>query len=167
MIQVYTGKGKGKTTAALGLCLRAAGAGLNVYLCQFIKGRFYNELRALKKFKNIKVEQFGSGCFIKKAPTSSDIALAQKGLDKVKKIIAQNKYDLIILDEINVALDLRLLDLAEVIKVIKPAPKEKELVLTGRNAPGGIIKIADLVSEVKEVKHYYKRGVRARKGIEF
>ncbi|MCX5710975.1 MAG: cob(I)yrinic acid a,c-diamide adenosyltransferase [Candidatus Omnitrophica bacterium] len=167
MIQVYTGKGKGKTTAALGLCLRAAGAGLNVYLCQFIKGKFYNELRALKKFKNIKVEQFGRGCFIKKAPSSKDLALAKKGVDKVRKLLAQNKHNIIILDEINVALDLGLLDLAEVIKVIKSAPKETELVLTGRNAPAGILKIADLISEIKETRHYFKKGVKARKGIEF
>ena len=104
MIQVYTGNGKGKTTAALGLAVRAAGAGLNVYIGQFAKGRNYSELTILKKLKNIKIEQFGRRCFIKVKPDSLDIELACKGLDKLKKAILSKKFHLIILDEINIAL---------------------------------------------------------------
>lgn len=166
MIQVYTGKGKGKTTAALGLALRAAGAGLKVYIAQFCKGRNYSELKALKKLKNIKVEQLGSRCFIKKAPTLKDITLARKGLEKVGKVIAKRIYGLVILDEINIALSLGLLRLKDVLGLIKKTPRKTELVLTGRYAHPEVLKIADLVSEMKERKHYYKKGVKARKGIE-
>ena len=167
MIQVYTGNGKGKTTAALGLALRAAGAGLKIYIGQFIKGKRYSELNALKKFKNIKIEQFGRICFIKKSPAKKDIELARDGLEKIKKIIAQNKYDILILDEINIALKLNLLELKDVIEIIKDAPKRLELILTGRFAHPNILKAADLVSEIKEVKHYFKKGIKARKGIEY
>ena len=167
MIQVYTGNGKGKTTAALGLAIRAAGAGRKVYIGQFIKGLEYCELKSLKKFKNIKVEQFGRGCFIKRKPAQKDIDLACAGLKKVWAIAGNKKFTLIILDEINVALDLKLLECREVLRLIKSFPKKTELVLTGRNAPQEIIKIADLVSEIREVKHYYCQGQTARRGIEY
>ena len=167
MIQVYTGNGKGKTTAALGMALRASGAGLRVFIAQFIKGKNYSELAALKKIKNIKVEQFGRGCFIKKTAHAKDIAAAKKGLLKVRKIISKETYDMVILDEINIALKLNLLELKEVISLIKKAPKKPELVLTGRYAHPKIIKLADLVSQIKEIKHYYKKGVKVRKGIEY
>jgi cob(I)alamin adenosyltransferase len=167
MIQVYTGTGKGKTTAALGLCLRAAGAGMRIYVCQFIKGRAYSELSSLKKFRNIKVEQFGRGCFIRKSPGKTDITLAEKGLEKINKIINDNEFDLIVLDEANVALDLGLLKTKRIVDILKAAPKKTEIVLTGRNAPKEIIRLADLVSYIKEVKHYYRRGVKCRRGIEF
>ncbi len=119
MIQVYTGNGKGKTTAALGLALRAAGAGFKVYLGQFCKGKYYSELKALKKIKNITVEQFGSNCFIKKRPGPKDIALAKKGLKKIKKIISKGGYDVVVLDEINIALRLNLLALKDILEIIK------------------------------------------------
>jgi len=167
LIQVYTGNGKGKTTAALGLALRAAGAGLKVYICQFIKGKEYCELLALKKFKNIKIEQFGAGCFIRKAPAQKDIALAKKALERIGKIIKDKKYAVIILDEINVALRLKLVKLKDVICILEKTPAKTELILTGRNAHPQILKLADLVSEIKEVKHYFRKGVKARKGIEF
>lgn len=167
MIQVYTGCGKGKTTAALGLALRAAGAGFFVYICQFAKGRFYSELRLLKKIKNIKIEQFGRRCFIKREPEKIDIELARKGLQNAKKAILNKKFRLIILDEINIALNLNLISLKEVMEILEAVPKNKEVVLTGRYAPVQIIHSADLVSQIKEVKHYYKKGVQARKGIEF
>lgn len=167
MIQVYTGNGKGKTTAALGLAVRAAGQGLKVYIGQFVKGARYAELGALKKICNIKVERFGRNCFIKCKPTKKDIALAEKGLRKLKKIIEANIYDMLVLDEINVALKFKLLRLKDVVDLIKSAPKELELILTGRYAHPRIIKIADLVSEIKEKKHYFRKGVLARKGIEF
>ena len=167
MIQVYTGNGKGKTTAALGLALRAAGAGLKVYIGQFAKGKYYSELNALKKIKNIKIEQFGRSYFIKREPNKRDIELARIGLERTRKIISIGIYDMVILDEINVALRLKLLKLEDVISLIKNASKKTELVLTGRNAHPEILKIADLVSEIKEVKHYYNKGVKARRGIEF
>ena len=167
MIQVYTGSGKGKTTAALGLAIRAAGANLKVFIGQFAKGRRYSELAALRKIKDIKVEQFGSTCFIRKKPDEKDIRLAEKGLKKIRKIISGGIYDVVILDEINIALSLKILKLKDVLTLIKKTPRKTELVLTGRYAHPKIIKMADLVSEIKEIKHYYKKGIKARKGIEF
>lgn len=167
LIQVYTGNGKGKTTAALGLAIRAAGAGLNIYIAQFLKGREYSEIKSLAKIKNIKIEQFGKRCFIKNKPIQKDILLANIGFEKIKKIIKKRIYDVVILDEINIALNLKLLRLEDIISLIRNTPRHLELILTGRNCPPRIIKLADLVSEIKEVKHYYKKGVKARRGIEF
>ncbi|MCK9595456.1 MAG: cob(I)yrinic acid a,c-diamide adenosyltransferase [Candidatus Omnitrophica bacterium] len=167
MIQVYTGNGKGKTTAAIGLAVRACGAGLKVYIAQFIKGKNYSEIKALRKFRpNLTIEQFGRGTFIK-IPGPVDRDLAVKGLKKVKQILSENRFDLIILDEINNALEIKLLELPSVLKLLGMAPKETEIVLTGRNAHPDIIAKADLVSEINEVKHYFKDGVKARRGIEF
>lgn len=167
MIQIYTGNGKGKTTAALGLALRASGAGLKVYIGQFIKGKTYSELKSLKTIPWVKVEQYGSGCFIRHKPKQKDIDLASEGLKRIREIVAQKKYKLVILDEINVALHFGLLKVNQIIQLFKTTPKNIELVLTGRQAPPELIKLADLVSEVKEIKHYYKKGAKARKGIEF
>ena len=167
MIQVYTGSGKGKTTAAFGQALRAVGAGLKVFIGQFVKGKNYSELKALKKIKNIKIEQFGRGCFIKREPNKKYIELARIGLERVRKIISIGIYDMVILDEITVALKLGLLKLGDIISLIKNTSKKTELILTGRNAHPEILKIADLVSEIKDRKHYYKKGVKARKGIEY
>jgi cob(I)alamin adenosyltransferase len=167
MIQIYTGNGKGKTTAALGLAIRAAGACKKVYICQFIKGKPYSELKCLSKIKNITIEQFGRGCFIKNAPLAADIELAQKGFAKVKQIIKGRKFDLVILDEINCAIDVNLIKTSDVLDLIKTTPRTIELVLTGRNSPRALIRAANLVSEVREIKHYYRSGIKARKGIEF
>jgi cob(I)alamin adenosyltransferase len=166
MIQVYTGCGKGKTTAALGLALRASGAGLNVYIGQFMKGKHYSELNSVKKVPNIKLEQFGAACFIRKVPKEKDKEMAKSGLQSVQKAIASGKFDMVILDEVNVALHLQLLQSEDIIRLIKNTPRRLELVLTGRYASPEIIKLADLVSEIKEVKHYYRKGTRARRGIE-
>ncbi len=144
MIQVYTGRGKGKTTAALGLALRAAGAGLKVYICQFLKGKYYCELATLRKLKNIKVEQFGGRCFIRKTPSKKDMELAKSGLKAAKKAISKKYYNMVILDEINVALKLKLLKLEDVISLIKNTTQKTELVLTGRNAHPEILKIFPL-----------------------
>lgn len=167
MIQVYTGNGKGKTTAALGMAVRAVGAGKKVYICQFLKGRYYCELATLKKLKNIKLEQFGTSCFVKKSPSAKDKELAGKGLAAAKKVLSSQLDIVVILDEINVACQLGLIDVKDVLRILKEMPKENEVILTGRNAPAEILKIADLVSEIKEVKHYFNKGVRARKGIEY
>jgi len=167
MLQVYTGAGKGKTTASLGLALRASGAGLKVYIGQFIKKGCYSEVKLLRKIKNITLEQYGRGCFIKAKPTDLDQKLAEAGLAKAAKAILSGKYQMVILDEINIVLSLGILNLNDVINIVKDAPKKLELIFTGRNAPLKIIEIADLVSEIMDKKHYYKSGVKARKGIEF
>ena len=168
MIHIYTGNGKGKTTAALGLALRASGAGLKVYIGQFIKGKnYYSELKALKNLKNITLEQFGRGCFICGKPNKEEIKMARKGWERIKKIIARKTYDMVILDEINVAVKLGLLAQREVAEIMKKNPARCELILTGRYAHPEFLKLADLVSEIKEKKHYYRRGKKARKGIEY
>jgi cob(I)alamin adenosyltransferase len=166
LIQVYTGKGKGKTTAALGLALRAAGAGFKVYIAQFIKGKECSEHRALKKIKNIKVEQFGSGRFVRKI-NREDIKSAECGLEAVKKALKDQRYDVVIMDEISVALRLNLLDCKELVELLKNIPPQQEVILTGRDTPCEILKLADLVSEIKEIKHYFHKGTKARKGIEY
>lgn len=167
-VHVYTGNGKGKTTAAFGLALRASGAGLNVFVGQFIKGKAYNELVAIRKFlKNITVKQYGIGCFIISSPTQEDKEAARKGLDEMRDIIKSGKYKLVIMDEITIALYYELIDIKDVLNIIKNKPPGVELVLTGRYAPQELIEVADLVTEMKEVKHYYTAGIEARKGIEY
>ena len=166
-VQVYTGNGKGKTTAALGLSLRAAGAGLNVYIAQFIKMGDYSELKALEKFSGqITIEQFGLGHFIKGDPSPADIEAAQKGLKKVKTALAEGIHQVVIMEEANVAASLGLIPLDDLIDIIRTKPDNVELVITGRSAHKKIIDLADLVTEMKEIKHYYQNGVPARKGIE-
>lgn len=166
--QIYTGNGKGKTTAAFGLALRAAGAGKKVFFAQFVKGKMYSEIKAVREFlPDVEVKQFGLGCFIINDPTEADISAAQKGLAEVKQIIHSEKYELVILDEIFIALFYKLFSAEEVIEIIKSKPEKLELILTGRYAPKNIIELADLVTEMKEIKHYYTKGIEAREGIEF
>jgi len=166
-IQVYTGNGKGKTTAAIGLAIRAAGAGLKVFIGQFIKGMHYAELDGLKRLEDlITIKQYGRGCFITGEPEPIDIELAQKGLQELKQIIASGDYDLVILDEINVAHFFKLINTSELLSVLEVKPDRVELVFTGRNAPQELIKCADLVTEMLDIKHYYTKGVQARSGIE-
>jgi cob(I)alamin adenosyltransferase len=166
-IQVYTGSGKGKTTAALGLALRAAGAGLNVFIAQFIKRGEYSEIKALERFADlITIEQFGHGRFIKGKPSPTDIEAAQKGLAKVKSVLSSGRYGVVILEEANVAVNCDLISVEEILEIIDAKPKDVELVLTGRDAHPKIIDKADLVTEMREVKHYFRKGVQARVGIE-
>jgi cob(I)alamin adenosyltransferase len=166
-IQVYTGNGKGKTTAALGLAIRAAGAGLKVFIAQFIKMGEYSEIKALKRFNDlITVEQFGTGRFIKGKPSASDIEAARKGLEKIKAVFASNQYNVVIMEEANVAAKLGLLSVEDMLEIMIDKPKDVELVITGRGADSRIIEKADLVTEMKEVKHYFQKGVKARIGIE-
>lgn len=167
MIQVYTGNGKGKTTAALGLALRAAGAGLRVYIGQFVKQGTYSESAALKKHSNITVEQFGAGCFIKGSPTAADRQRARAGFDRVKAVLAAGKHRVVILDEINCVVSLGMLAASDVLTLMRRVPPCVELVLTGRNCHASVIKEADLVTSMQEKKHYFTRGFKARKGIEF
>lgn len=166
-VQVYTGNSKGKTTAALGLALRAAGSGLKVFIAQFIKKRKCGEHKALERFKDlIVVKQFGRGYLRGGKPTKSDIKAALKGFEEVKKIILSKAFDVVILDEINIATHYGLLSVDDVIDLIRKKPINIELLLTGRYADEKIIEIADLVTEMREIKHYYEKGVKARKGIE-
>lgn len=166
-VQVYTGTGKGKTTAAIGLAVRAAGANLKVYIAQFVKGMHYSELDSLKRFEDlITIKQYGRDCFIFNDPKEEDIQCARDGLKEVENIIMSGEYDVVILDEINIALYYKLFPLEDVIRLIKNKPKHVELVLTGRYAPDEIIELADLVTEMREIKHYYEKGIMARSGIE-
>ncbi|MCK9450395.1 MAG: cob(I)yrinic acid a,c-diamide adenosyltransferase [Bacteroidales bacterium] len=166
MIQIYTGNGKGKTTAAIGAAIRASGAGMNIFMAQFVKGMHYSELEVLKTISNITLEQYGRDCFIEKEPTQADIEAAQKGWDKVKKILKQNKYDMVILDELCIALYYKLIDLDEVLEVLRNIEKT-EIIITGRYAADELIETADLVTKMHEIKHPYNSGTQARKGIEY
>ncbi len=165
-IQVYTGKGKGKTTAALGLSLRAICAGKKVFFGQFMKGQNYSELKANNLLKNFTCEQFGGERFITGEPTKKDIEIAEKGLERIREVLLSDEYDIVVLDEINVSLHFKLISTEKVIEIIKSKPQRTEIVMTGRHAPEEIIEIADLVTEMKEIKHYYGKGIEARTGIE-
>ena len=166
-VQVYTGDGKGKTTAALGLALRAMGAGLKVYIGQFIKNADYSEIAALQRFADqITIEQFGRGCFLLTAPCQEDIAAAHRALATLGEVLASGAYDVVIADEANVAVALHLISEDELLALIAQRPPQVELVLTGRGAPPSVLARADLVTEMRAVKHYYDQGILARKGIE-
>lgn len=165
--QVYTGDGKGKTTAALGLALRAAGRGYPVYIGQFMKGQDYGELHSIPLLKTITQEQYGDPGWVYKGKiTEVQRALAQEGLEKGREALLSGDYRIVILDEINMALWFELISLESVIDLINNRPKATELIFTGRKAHEVILEKADLVTEMREVKHYYSQGVPARKGIE-
>lgn len=167
-VQVYTGNGKGKTTAALGLALRANGRGLKVYMIQFMKGYQYGELESAKHLPNLTIVQFGRAEFVsKEKPAEIDIEYAKKGLIHAKDIIKSAKYDIIILDEINVALDYKLVSLEDVLELLRIKPAHVELVLTGRYAMPEIVKAADLVTEMLDIKHPYYKGNLSREGIDY
>jgi len=165
-VQVYTGNGKGKTTASLGLSIRAAGAGLNVFIVQFMKQGDYSEIKALSKFENIRVEQYGAGKFVKGSPSDDERQKCAKGYDRLCALLSSGKYDLIIAEEANVAFSCGLFTEKELLHLLDIRPDHVELVITGRGAPESLIERADLVTEMKEVRHYYKQGVSARVGIE-
>jgi cob(I)alamin adenosyltransferase len=168
-IQVYTGNGKGKTTAAIGQAVRAAGAGMRTYFIQFMKEYPYSEIEALKKFQDsILVEQFCGDDFVlnKELPLQTEIDRAKEGLNKAKSMMLSGDYDLIVLDEVLVSIYFKLLTVEDLLNVIECKPLTVELILTGRYCPQEIIDKADLVTEMKEVKHYYTKGITSRKGIE-
>jgi cob(I)alamin adenosyltransferase len=167
-IHIYTGNGKGKTTAALGMALRAAGAGKKVFIAQFVKGQRYSETEAVEKcLPEITLKQYGRECFIIKKPAPEDRQAARKGLEEVTRILKSGAYDLIVLDEATIALYYDLFSLNELKHAIQQKREETELIITGRYAPQELIEIAGLVTEMKEIKHYYNEGVKARKGIEY
>jgi len=167
-IHIYTGSGKGKTTAALGLGLRAAGAGFKVYMIQFMKGRRYSELDSIENIQNFKIVQYGRDEFVSKEnPEQIDIDLAQEGFVHAQETIKKGKFDMVILDEINVAVDFNLIKLKDLLNLINNKPEKLELVLTGRYSHPETIKIADIVTEMLEIKHPYQKGITARKGVDF
>lgn len=169
LVQVYTGDGKGKTSAALGVALRAVGRGLKVYIIQFIKGGFdYGELYVISRLPNFKLKAFGRGKFVTDVPpTEDDIKLAKEAFELAKEVVNNGKFDVIILDEINVALQLKLIEIMEVVDLIRHKPMHVELILTGRYAPLEIVELADLVTEMKATKHPYSKGITPRRGIDY
>jgi len=168
LIQVYTGNGKGKTTAALGLALRAYLHGFKVAFIQFMKGTNYGEDKISKLLPNFYFEKFGRKEFVNpKNPDPLDIEEAEKAFNCCKELAFSGNFDLIVMDEINVAMSFGLLDVSKVIEFLQTKPSNVEIVLTGRYAPESIIEIADLVSEIHEIKHPYYKGISARRGIEY
>lgn len=168
-IQVYTGNGKGKTTASLGLALRAVGRGMMVCMVQFMKGGgpYGEHLAAQRLQPNLAIIQTGREGWVKKGdPDPEDIRLAREALEKARELLTSGKYDLVILDEINGAVSFGLLTPEDVLEIMGKKPENVELVLTGRNADEKVIEAADLVTEMREIKHYYKAGVASRTGIE-
>ncbi|MDO4870020.1 MAG: cob(I)yrinic acid a,c-diamide adenosyltransferase [Bacillota bacterium] len=168
-IQIYTGNGKGKTTAALGLAMRAAGAGYRVYIGQFIKEMEYSEIGILRdRFPEVTVELFGTpeGCIIDREPSDDDKNAAAAGFDKARRAVISGEYDLVILDELTIPVAMGLLSEESILKLMDERPDGVELVITGRYATDKMMEMADLVSEMNEIKHYYRQGVLSRKGIE-
>ena len=168
MLQVYTGNGKGKTTAAFGQALRALGHGWRVIVIQFMKGDpGYGEVRAAKQLENLEVRQFGLPTFVEKGnPSDEDLAEARKGMAAAQEAISSGRYRMVVLDEVNVAVDYGLVGLDEVMGLVDACPTGIELVFTGRYAKPEVIARADLVSEVHEIKHPMQKGLVNRVGID-
>ena len=165
-VQVYTGDGKGKTTAAIGLAVRALGAGMRVYFAQFLKSGNYSEKNLLETLNNLVFRQYGNSGFITRAPSDEDRAMASRGLEEAKEALRSGAYDLVILDEANVACGLGLITKDDVLSLLRERREATELVLTGRNAAPELLDAADLVTEMRSVKHYFNSGIPARRGIE-
>jgi len=167
LIQIYTGTGKGKTTAALGLAMRAAGHNFKIAIIHFMKIWNYGEVKSLKKL-GIDLFRYGTTELIDpKNPSPIDFEEANKAIEKAEELIERGNYDILILDEVNVAVDFKLIPLKRVVDLLDKKPDNIELVLTGRNCPEELIKRADLVSIIDEIKHPYHKGLKVRKGIEF
>lgn len=166
-VHVYTGNGKGKTTAALGLAMRAAGAGLRVFIAQFAKGSDHSELHSFGKMRDqVTLRQYGRESFIVGAAGGDDVRIAHEGLEEIREVVASGDYDLVILDEANIATYFSLFSVDDLLDLIDSRPEHVELVLTGRYADPRVMSRADLVTEMREVKHYYQQGIAARAGIE-
>lgn len=172
LLTVYTGDGKGKTTAALGLCVRAVGYGMSVSIIQFVKGSWhYGEKDGIKRLApEVSFAAMGKG-FVgivdDKLPREDHEAAAVKTLEEASRIILAGKHAIVILDEVNVALDLKLLDLNDLLEVVGRRPKQMHVVCTGRGAPQELIDKADLVTEMREIKHPYTQGMMAQKGFDY
>lgn len=172
-IHLYTGNGKGKTTAAFGLVLRAVCAGKNVYVGQFVKSMAYNENRLAQllgqadpTYGRLTIELLGLGCFIDTQPTAADAVQAQRAWTRCSHILKSDEYDVIVLDELCIALSFNLIPIENILHDLQSRNPSTEVVITGRYAPQALITLADLVTEMREVKHYYKRGVLSRNGID-
>lgn len=168
MIHIYTGNGKGKTTAAIGLAIRAAGAGKRIFFGQFVKDMAYNEVALIRRqIPQIEHELFGRGCFFGREPLPEDHEAAKNGLEKLKRVALSGEYQLIIMDELNIAIKYNLLTVEEILAFLDLVPTDTEVVITGRYARQELIDRADLVTEMKEIKHYFKEGLTSREGIEY
>ena len=166
-VQVYTGDGKGKTTAAMGLALRAVGAGYDVFIGQFAKGMDYSELHAFAHLsEKVTIRQYGRDRFIRGGGGPEDIEVARRGLAEIKQVVTSGDYKVVILDEANIATYFDLFDVEDLLDIMDLRPGHVELVITGRCADPRVLERADLVTEMREVKHYYQQGVLARVGIE-
>jgi cob(I)alamin adenosyltransferase len=166
-VQLYTGDGKGKTTAALGQALRASGRGFRAYIGQFMKGQKYGELNALRDFPAITIEQYGDvHCIRREEVTPEHMAQARAGLERAREAMLSGEYDIVVLDEANVSIWFGILETEDVLAMLDEKPEHVEVIITGRRAPQALIDRADLVTEMREVKHYYQQGVMARLGIE-
>ena len=166
-VQVYTGNGKGKNTAAIGLAIRSLGAGWRVFIAQFLKAGEYSEHKALAKFSDhLTIKTYGRNVFIKGKPEDEDIRLAQAAYEEIAEIVASGRYNLVILDEANVAVHYGLITVDQILDLVDRRAEGVELVITGRYAHPQLLDRADLVTEMREVKHYYQRGIKARRGVE-
>jgi cob(I)alamin adenosyltransferase len=168
-IQIYTGNGKGKTTAALGQALRAAGRGLKTFIVQFMKNSSCGEIKIFEQKRNwVTLEHYGNDSFVfsNLAASEKDIWMAQQAFHRGRKAMSSGKYDIVIMDEICVAIFFGLMKTRDVLSLLEEKPETVELILTGRYCPPELIERADLVTEMHEIKHYYQKGVAARKGIE-
>lgn len=184
LVEVYTGNGKGKTTAAIGLAIRAAGNGLRVYIMHFMKSKKYGESRIIREIENIDEKYLGKPYFISRDPSIGEkmkgvvvfepgkppeeyVRLIRKGIEEIDRIVKSGKYDMVIMDEIITALYFDLVTMDDIRRIIEQKPSNVEIVLTGRYAPDELLEIADLVTEMLEVKHPYQKGIKARRGIEY
>jgi cob(I)alamin adenosyltransferase len=166
-VQVYTGNGKGKTTAALGLAMRSVGAGHRVFIAQFIKKRRCSEHVLIDELRDrITLRQYGTGFLMGKKPSKTAVQAARTGYEEVREALLSKRYDVVILDEANVAVRYGLITAQDLLELMALKPKKVELVITGRYADERVIQAADLVTEMREVKHYREKGVSARRGIE-
>ncbi|MDY6824842.1 MAG: cob(I)yrinic acid a,c-diamide adenosyltransferase [Thermodesulfobacteriota bacterium] len=180
-VQIYTGTGKGKTTAALGLAVRAVGAGLRVYICQFMKSGDYSEIKALKRLSEclaespaldgaitgaITIEQFGTGRFVRGKPAEKEFEAGRQGLARLREALISGDFDVVIAEEANVAVSCGIFSAEALCDLIDIKPPDMELVITGRGAAESLINRADLVTDMRAVKHYFENGVAARTGIE-
>lgn len=170
LVQVYTGNGKGKSTAAFGLALRAQGCGMHTAIVQFMKkGEWYGEIEAFKLLPLVDIYSYGGDKFLRKGdqPDAQNLEMAARAMNKARELMADSSVDILILDELNNAVYFDLVSEEQALELVKGKPSELELVITGRNATESLISAADLVTEMREIKHPYQQGVKARKGIEF
>lgn len=165
-IRIYTGNGQGKTTAAFGLAVRALEAGRSVFIGQFVKSMKYNETGLTNHYPALTIKQYGCSCFINRAPSSEDAEAAARGWEECRRFLKEGTFDMVVLDELNIALFYGLLSCQEILDGLRERDSRVEVVITGRYAPQKLIDAADLVTEMREVTHYYSRGVLSRFGFD-